>query len=108
MHSLCQVVGHLGAAELAASALAMSLANVLGVSLIWGLSSGLATLCGQVSLSMGGCLYWLVFAAHLHILYSAACRADQFQPSQTSDLLTPDHQGSLNLAPSTGHSNDYM
>ena len=45
-----QVVGRLGPAELAAAALATSLVNVLGVSLIWGLASGLATLCGQVDI----------------------------------------------------------
>ncbi|GAQ85861.1 MATE efflux family protein [Klebsormidium nitens] len=40
-------VGHLGATQLAAAALAASVANVTGISVMEGLASALETLCGQ-------------------------------------------------------------
>ncbi|WOK99920.1 hypothetical protein Cni_G08632 [Canna indica] len=41
------IVGHLGELNLAAAAIAFSLANVTGFSLLMGMASGLETLCGQ-------------------------------------------------------------
>ncbi|KAG6494327.1 protein DETOXIFICATION 10-like [Zingiber officinale] len=45
--SSSMVVGHLGELDLAAAAIAFSLANVSGFSLMIGMASGLETLCGQ-------------------------------------------------------------
>ncbi|XP_042413937.1 protein DETOXIFICATION 10-like isoform X2 [Zingiber officinale] len=45
--SSTMVVGHLGELNLAAAAIAFSLANVSGFSVLVGMASGLETLCGQ-------------------------------------------------------------
>ncbi|XP_074577944.1 protein DETOXIFICATION 3-like [Curcuma longa] len=68
--SSTMVVGHLGELDLAAAAIAFSLANVSGFSVLVGMASGLETLCGQ---AYGAKQYHSISQSQFSLLINLPC-----------------------------------